>query len=191
MNDISLHPAVDGGVKPGADTFSSCTLSCNCAADPVTVVIDAQPAHNHLCGCTKCWKPEGARFSMLAAAPRDKLSVTDNEDKLEVVDSSAVIHRYACKQCGAHMYCRIEDANHPFHGLDFVHLELSRDPGWPAPTFAAFVSSVIEGGTRPDDMEQVRGRLRELDLDPYDCLSPTLMDLIATHAAKQAGTLRQ
>lgn len=190
-NSISLHPAVDNGIKTGSDGFSACTLTCKCAGNPTIVKVDAQPAHNHLCGCTKCWKPEGARFSMLAVAPRDKLSVSDNEDKLEIVDPDAVIQRYACKECGTHMYGRIEDANHPFHGLDFIHLELSSELGWPAPEFAAFVSSIIEGGTDPDDMGKIRGRLRELGLEPYDALSPTLMDLIATHTAKQSGTLRQ
>lgn len=126
---------------------------------------------------------------MLAVAPRDKLSVTDNENKLEITDPSAAIQRYACKECGAHMYGRIEDTNHPFHGLDFVHLELSTEAGWPAPEFAAFVSSVIEGGTDPADMDKVRGRLRDLGLEPYDCLSPQLMDLIATHTAKASGEL--
>jgi S-(hydroxymethyl)glutathione synthase len=38
-------------------------------------------------------------------------------------------------------------------------------------------------------MDAVRGRLKELKLEPYDCLNPTLMDLIATHVAKQKGTL--
>lgn len=189
-NGISLHPAVDNGIKPGSDSFASCTLSCNCSSNPVTVAVDAQPAHNHLCGCTKCWKPEGARMAMVAVAPRDKLSVTGSEDKLEIVDPSAPIQRYACKECGAHMYGRIEDTNHPFHGLDFVHVELSEQPGWPAPEFAAFTSSVIEGGTDPDDMDKVRSRLRELGLEPYDALSPPLMDLIATHTAKASGALR-
>jgi S-(hydroxymethyl)glutathione synthase len=31
----------------------------------------------------------------------------------------------------------------------------------------------------------VRGRLKELGLEPYDCLSPTLMDAIAAHVYKQ------
>lgn len=191
MDSISLHPAVDNGITPGSDRLAGGTLTCLCADGPVTVALDAAPAHNHLCGCTQCWKPHGARFAMLAVVARDKLSVTANEDKLEIVNPDAVIHRYACARCGAHMYGRIEDTNHPFHGLDFVHTELSPDTGWPAPEFAAFVSSVIEGGTKPDDMDRVRGRLRELELEPYDCLSPELMDLVATHTARMAGTLNQ
>jgi S-(hydroxymethyl)glutathione synthase len=39
-------------------------------------------------------------------------------------------------------------------------------------------------------MGAVRARLKELKLEPYDCLSPPLMDAIATHMAKAAGVLR-
>lgn len=35
----------------------------------------------------------------------------------------------------------------------------------------------------------VRARLKELKLEPYDCLSPALMDLIAVHTAKAKGAL--
>jgi S-(hydroxymethyl)glutathione synthase len=38
-------------------------------------------------------------------------------------------------------------------------------------------------------MGAVRARLKELKLEPYDCLSPPLMDLIATHSAKAKGKL--
>jgi len=73
--------------------------------------------------------------------------------------------------------------------LDFVHTELSKQEGWSAPEFAAFVSSVIVSGTRPEQINDIRARLRELGLEPYDCLSPPLMDAIATHTAKAKGVL--
>jgi len=184
---ISIHPSVDQGIKPGASDFTGGTLRCLCADGTVEVRVDSQSAHNHVCGCTKCWKPEGALFSMVAVVPRDKLEVTANADKLEVVDPSAVIKRYACRECGAHMYGRIEDQSHPFYGLDFIHTELSPDEGWSEPTFAAFVSSIIEAGFDPERMDEVRGRLRELGLTPYDVLSPELMDAISEHKVKQAG----
>ncbi len=121
--------------------------------------------------------------------PRDKLSVTANQDKLKVVDESATIKRHACKECGVHMYGRIENKNHPLFGVDFIHTELSRDRGWAPPEFAAFVSSIIESGADPANMGAVRARLKALGLEPYDCLSPPLMDAIATHAAKASGML--
>ena len=47
------------------------------------------------------------------------------------------------------MYGRIENKEHPFYGLDFVHTELSPESGWSEPQFAAFVSSIIESGVDP------------------------------------------
>jgi S-(hydroxymethyl)glutathione synthase len=192
MSDtIKIHPYVDGGVKPAAPGFSGGVLTCRCAQDPVRVAVEAQVVHNHVCGCTKCWKPEGATFSMVAVVPRDKLRVLEHKEKLAVVDETAAIQRIACTACGVHMYGRIENDKHPFYGLDFVHPELSGESGWAPPEFAAFVSSVIESGVNPDRMGAIRNRLRELKLEPYDCLSPPLMDAIATHVAKAKGVLRQ
>jgi S-(hydroxymethyl)glutathione synthase len=190
MTAIAIHPAVDQGLTPAAADFSGGTLRCRCATQQVEVSIAGQCAHNHVCGCTKCWKPQGALFSQVAVVPRDNLKVTANEQKLEVVDPDATIQRHACKECGVHMYGRIENTGHPFYGLDFIHTELSPESGWSAPEFAAFVSSIIESGTPPDQMGAVRSRLKELGLEPYDCLSPPLMDAIATHTAKAKGALR-
>jgi S-(hydroxymethyl)glutathione synthase len=190
MAQISIHPAVDSGVKPGNPGFTGGTLRCRCASDPVEVSVASQSAYNHVCGCTKCWKPEGALFSQVAVVPRDKLQVTKNADKLKVVDPSAAIQRHACTGCGVHMYGRIENEKHPFYGFDFIHTELSDQEGWSAPEFAAFVSSIIESGTKPEDMPAIRARLRELKLEPYDCLSPALMDAIATHTARLSGVLK-
>ncbi|HEU4825638.1 MAG TPA: S-(hydroxymethyl)glutathione synthase [Dongiaceae bacterium] len=186
---VKIHPSVDNGVKRSKEGFAGGTLTCRCASNPVEVKLSSQTAHNHACGCTKCWKPEGAVFSVVAVVPRDKVQVTKNGDKLKVVDPSATIQRYACTGCGVHMYGRIENTKHPFYGLDFVHTELSKDEGWSAPEFAAFVSSIIESGSNPKEMGAVRARLKELGLEPYDCLSPALMDAIATHVAKQSGKL--
>lgn len=190
MSNVSIHPSIDKGIKPGNKDFTGGMLVCQCTDKPVQVSVQSQSAHNHACGCTKCWKPKGALFSVVAVVPRDKLSVTANGDKLAVVDANATIQRHACKGCGVHMYGRIENKNHPFYGLDFIHTELSPQTGWSAPEFAAFVSSIIESGANPAQMGAVRSRLKALGLEPYDCLSPALMDAIATHAAKAAGVLK-
>lgn len=191
MAKISIHPAVDNGIaikaQPG---FSGGTLVCRCKVDPVEVTVEGDFLFNHLCGCTQCWKPGGATFSMLAAVPREKVKVTRHEEKLKIVNPKALLHRYACKDCGAHMYGVIENPAHVFHGFAFIHPELSKQSGWGPPTFAAFVSSAIEGGVAPADMGWVRGRLRELRIEPYDCYSPELMDIVAAHAAKASGVLK-
>jgi S-(hydroxymethyl)glutathione synthase len=188
---IALHPMIDKGVFAAAKkNFAGGTLTCKCATDPVTVEIKGQTAHNHACGCSKCWKPKGAIFSIVAVTGRDNVSVTANGDKLQVVDPKATIQRHACTACGTHMFGRVENSKHGFFGLDFVHTELSKDKGWSPPEFAAFVSSVIETGTDPASMGAIRARLKKVGLQPYDCLSPPLMDYLATHAAKQSGVIK-
>ena len=178
-----IHPQVDNGIAATAADFTGGSLQCQCSHNPVEVTVTAQTAHNHVCGCSKCWKPAGALFAQVAVVAKDQVSVTANADKLEVIDATAAIQRHACKECGTHMYGRIENSAHPFYGLDFVHTELSKQQGWSAPEFAAFVSSIIESGTAPEAMADVRGTLVDLGLAPYDCLSPALMDAIATHIA--------
>ena len=183
---IHIHPAVDHGLKQGSPGFSGGTIVCKCTDQPVKAEIKSQVAHNHVCGCTKCWKPEGVMFSMVGVVPRDAVTVTQNAEKLAVVDPAATIQRHACKACGVHVYGRIENTGHPFYGLDFIHPERSNEEGWAPPEFAAFVSSIIEAGADPSQMGAVRARLKEVGLEPYDCLSPPLMDAIATSMAKAA-----
>ena len=146
---IKIHPMVDDGVKKGNPGFAGGTLTCKCSSNPVTVRIGSNVAFNHACGCTKCWKPQGATFSIVGVAGRDKVSVTANGNKLKIVDEKAPIQRYACTGCGVHMYGRIENKAHPFYGFDFFHTELSKEPGWEEPRFAAFVSSRLAQATPP------------------------------------------
>ncbi|KAI0383005.1 putative glutathione-dependent formaldehyde-activating enzyme [Hypomontagnella monticulosa] len=186
---VSLHPLIDSGLLEGDADHPGGTLYCQCANDPVEVTLSTNVAHNHACGCSKCWKPAGALFSVVGVVPRDKLAVTANEDKLFVVDPKAAIQRNACVDCGTHMFGRIE-VEHPFKGLDFVHVELSPQDGWQEPQFAAFVSSIIEQGFDPAHIGEVREKLHAVGLDTYDCLSPPLMDLIAAYTAKKSGALK-
>lgn len=183
---LTLHPSIDHGLRPGAQGFSGGTLVCRCATDPVRVEITAPIAHNHACGCTKCWKPAGAMFSIVAVVPTTAVKVVAHAEKLAVVDPGALIQRHACQACGAHLYGPVEKV-HAFTGLSFIHPELFAEAGAPPPGFAAFVSSVIEGGVDPADMTRVRARLAELGLPFYDCLNPPLMDVLATFAAQSKG----
>ncbi len=182
MAQPSLHPAIDNGIMPGYGSFNGGTLFCKCPSDKVAVHITGDIVHNHACGCSKCWKPDGALFSVVGVVPVDKVRVTSHEEKLHIVDEAAAIQRHACRACGVHMYGRIVK-DHPFKGLDFVHVELSDQKGWQAPQFAAFVSSIIEQGFPPAEMGEVRGKLNSLGLATYDCLSPPLMDAIAGYTA--------
>jgi len=180
----SLHPLIDNGIEKGDPNKAGGKLYCKCSgSDRVEVSLASNVLHNHACGCSKCYKSSGALFSVVGVVPRDKLSVTSNGSKLQIVDRNAVIQRHACKDCGVHMFGRIEQ-DHAFKGLDFVHVELSDEKGWQEPQFAAFVSSIIEQGFDPEKMQEVREKLNGVGLESYDCLSPTLMDLIAAHSVK-------
>ena len=133
MAQIAIHPAVDKGLKPAAKDFAGGTLRCLCTSDPVEVVITGQCAHNHVCGCTQCWKPEGALFAQIAVAPRDKVRVSKNGDKLKIINPNALIIRHACRACGVHMQGPVERPNHPFTGLVFIHTERAAEQGWEPP----------------------------------------------------------
>lgn len=184
----SLHPLLDNGITKGSPSFPGGKLHCHCASSPVEVTLTSDVVHNHACGCSKCWKPAGALFSIVGVVPVANLSVTANGDKLAVVDSSAAIQRHACRDCGVYLYGRIEK-DHPFKGLDFVHVELSDEKGWQEPQFAAFVSSIIEHGFDPSGIDEVRAKFKSLGLETYDALSPPLMDAMATWTAKKNGKL--
>ena len=189
MAHALLHPNLKNGLHKGNPNFSGGTLVCKCKTNPVKVKISKGIAHNHACGCTKCWKPEGALFSIVAVAPTESVKVTDQEQKLKVVDSSALILRHACKDCGTHMHGPVEK-DHAFKGLSFIHPELFENKEWPEPGFAAFVSSIIESGVNPEDMNGIRSELQKIGLQTYDCLSPALMDFLATWTAKKNGVLK-
>ncbi len=185
---ISIHPDVDKGIKRGSAKFKGGTLRCHCANRTVMVTVGqpvrAQPRVrlHQVLEARRCALLAGRRRAAGQASGR-----RPTRTSCAVVDPNATIKRYACTGCGVHMYGRIDNDKHPFYGLDFIHTELSPEKGWAPPKFAAFVSSIIESGADPADMKRVRARLKKLRLEPYDCLSPELMDAIATHAAKAAG----
>ncbi|SMY27600.1 unnamed protein product [Zymoseptoria tritici ST99CH_1A5] len=185
----NIHPVLDNGFQKGSDNFNGGTLKCHCPSSPVTVSIKGNVLHNHFCGCSLCWKPTGSLFSLVGVVSKDNVSVTANEYKLKIVNPDAAIQRNACKECGVHLFGRIVQ-DHPFKGLDFIHVELSQEKGWQEPQFAAFVSSVIEQGAEPSKMDEIRSAFKKVGLESYDCLSPALMDAIATFvAAKKSSKL--
>ena len=55
---------------------------CKCTSSPVSVSLKGDVSFNHVCGCSKCWKPEGSVFAQIAVLGRDNVKVTANEQKL-------------------------------------------------------------------------------------------------------------
>src|SRR3989475_10083521 len=95
MSSVKIHPSVDGGLKPAAKNFAGGTLFCNCSQKRVEISIKGQSAHNHVCGCTKCWKPKRGLFSQGAGVGRDKMRVKANGGKLAGGGSKANHQRHA------------------------------------------------------------------------------------------------
>jgi len=84
----------------------------------------------------------GATFAQIALRPRQRQRHIERAEA-QGRRLQRAIQRHACTGCGVHMYGRIENKNHPFFGFDFVHTELSKERGWAAPEFGAFVSSIM------------------------------------------------
>lgn len=179
-----LHPAV--GRDASASPDGVFTARCKCSSEPVEIAVEQAVAHNHLCGCSKCWKPAGALFAQIAVVPAGCTSIVAQRDKLEAVDATQKIERHRCGACGTHMVGKVSDPDHHFYGLEFVHPELATDGHRPKIEFAAFVSSLVETGTPATGMASVRGALARAAIPAYDTFSPELMDIIAWHKVKLA-----
>lgn len=182
---VPLHPSVDAAQTTADTSAATSVLRCLCASDPVELRLDAALVHNHLCGCSQCWKPAGALFAMTAVVPADVAQLVANATKLRVVDAGKAIRRQACSVCGVHMLGEVPDRDHHFHGLAFVHPELGGDPT-PPPEFAGFVSSLIESGVSPTRMAAIRSSLARRGIPAFDAFSPEIMDLIAWHRVKMS-----
>ncbi|MGH1423862.1 MAG: SRPBCC family protein [Pseudooceanicola sp.] len=180
--DVEIHPSV--GCDATADAPESFTLSCACSSAMIEIEVQAPIRHNHLCGCSQCWKPDGALLAEIAVVPAGSATVTKGGEKLVAADKTQSVQRYACRDCGTHMIGRVPDVDHHFYGLEFIHPALSDKPQ-PGPAFAGFVSSVIETGTDPSSMVAIRQTLSAAGIPAYDSFSPELMDLIAWHKRKK------
>ena len=179
---LPLHPIIDQ--RPVASAGSPKRLRCKCEVDPVEVQLTERIQHNHLCGCSKCWKPNGALFAQIGVLPKGSLTVSARPEKLSVVDRSQAIQRSACTQCGTHMFGTVDNKDHHFYGLEFVHAELATGGEPPRIEFAAFASSLVETGTPAWRMAAIRSKLESQGIPCYDAFSPELMDIIAWHKVK-------
>ncbi len=101
------------------------------------------------------------------------------------------ILRNACTVCGVHMHGPITNPKHAFNGLTFVHAERLQTSGWSPRDSPRSYPPSSKTGTKPEVMDGIRARLKELKLEPYDALSPQLMDLLAANAVKVKRVARR
>ena len=59
---ISIHPAVDQGVKPGMADFAGGTVRCQCSENAVEVTVASQTANSHVCGLHPVLEAGGRDF---------------------------------------------------------------------------------------------------------------------------------
>ncbi len=88
---LSLHPSIDNGLR--GEGFRGRHTCCRCTSNQVNVALKGNVLFNHACGCTKCWKPAGAMFSVVAVISKNNVNVTANGNKLKIVDPSAAIQQ--------------------------------------------------------------------------------------------------
>lgn len=181
--ELAIHPSVNDGVSHGTD-LAGATLRCLCSDNPVELRLGAACSHNHLCGCSNCWKPKGQLMAQVAVVPAGTVEIVSGAEKLSVVNPAAKIQRHACEGCGCHIIGRVSDSDHHFFGLDFIHPELAVDAQPHRPEFAGFVSSLIETGTSPTVMAALRAKLSGVGVPCYDAFSSEIMDAIAWHQVK-------
>ena len=184
MATISIHPAVDNGVKPGSPSFAGGTLLCKCASNPVEVTItprpptitcaDARSAGSLRARCSRKSRSCRATSSMSARTPTGSRSWTPTPR------SSGMPARLAAFTCtAASRTPSIRSTGSISSTPSFRRTRAGRPPNSPRSS-----PPIIESGARRIRCGAVRARLKELRLEPYDCLSPALMDAIATHVAK-------
>lgn len=68
---VNLHPAVDNPIERPAKAGMAATLTCLCPTDQVEVKVVRPIYHNHLCGCSKCWRAKGVLFAQLSFRATD------------------------------------------------------------------------------------------------------------------------
>lgn len=66
---INIHPAVNRGITQTNNTLNGGKLQCHYRSYKETVSLKGQTAHNHICGCSKYWKPKDALLSQVAVIP--------------------------------------------------------------------------------------------------------------------------
>ena len=156
---VSIHPSVDGGVESRArKTSPGGSWRGGYADEPSDWQLIPNPPTTTY-ELRQMLEPAGASFSIIAVVPRDKLAVTAKADKLKIVDAvprSSAMHARTAE----FTFTAVSRMRSIRFMARVIHTELSPDTGWSEPTFAAFVSSIIESGADPANQGAVRSRLK-------------------------------
>jgi hypothetical protein len=129
-------------------TSSARRLAGRCLCVAVRYCVADQFAYAANCHCSNCRRATGAAFKPFAGIAREKLTVTDGEDRLmRFGDDSG--HDAHCGVCGSLLYSVVRDGA-------FVHVTLGTLVDAPSirPTSHIFVGSKAPWFTITDDLPQ-------------------------------------
>lgn len=84
-------------------------LTGGCQCGGVRYALDAMPADPHICHCRMCQKAFGSYFAPLATLTASALEWTRGRPK--VFNSSSVVERGFCADCGTPLFVRDIDGN--------------------------------------------------------------------------------
>jgi len=132
--------------KPGDPNPRMLAGGCYCGAVRYAVADEFLYAAN--CHCSNCRRTTGSAFKPFAGIARDKLAVTEGQDKL-MIYGDAASHDAHCRVCGSLLYSLVRDGA-------YVHVAmgtLADDPSI-RPTEHIFVGSKAPWFTITDDLPQ-------------------------------------
>jgi hypothetical protein len=123
--------------------------SCYCGAVRYAVADEFLYAAN--CHCSDCRRTTGSAFKPFAGIERDKLAVTDGEDRLMIFGDEGGNDTH-CKMCGSLLYSVVRAGA-------FIHVAMGTLIDDPAirPTKHIFAGSKAPWFTITDDLPQYEG----------------------------------
>lgn len=127
--------------------------SCYCGAVHYAVADEFTYAMN--CHCSNCRRTTGAAFKPFAGIVRDKLTVTQGQDRLLIYGRNVEkAHDAHCRVCGSLLYSLVRDGQ-------YVHVAMGSLVDAPSitPTVHIFVGSKAPWFTITDDLPQFEGHV--------------------------------
>jgi hypothetical protein len=130
---------------------SNRTLAGKCLCGAVHYAVADEFVYALNCHCSNCRRATGSAFKPLAGIKRQKLGITQGEDKLLLFGGESA-HDARCKVCGSLLYSVVRDGA-------FVHVTLGTlvDAPTMRPTAHIFVESKAPWFEITDDLPQHEG----------------------------------
>lgn len=124
------------------------TLSGRCFCDAVRYSVPDEFVYAMNCHCSRCRQTTGSAFKPMAGIERDKLVVTQGEDKL-LIHGDELRNNTLCSLCGSLLYSVVRDGA-------WVHVTMGTLVDTPTirPTCHIFVGSKAPWFTITDDLPQ-------------------------------------